>query len=370
MRWARAAFLLIGIGGFAACSERGELQFTPEGNAQATGATAVPMLVATNRTVGGVQTGFSAGRSDAMSFSEYELSVPPNHEPGQIEWPGNATPDPAKHFVTTDVTNFESEGAFVARINRRLRELPANSRRLVVFAHGYNNNFAESLYRTTQIQHDLSERSVTILFSWPSAGKGFAYLRDRDSVLYSRSDFADLLELVMRTNAREILISAHSVGSLLTMEMLGELVARHGRSGLSRISAVALMSPDIDIDVFHRQAEKIAPLPQPFIVFTSTRDKALRASARLSSDRERLGSVQNPERLDDLDVTLIDTTAFASTGNLNHLTAVTSPEVLAYLQEVSSVKDLLDGDISVNSGVVAGTVDYFQNATEVVLTAR
>jgi esterase/lipase superfamily enzyme len=366
----RATLFLIAFSVLASCSERGELEYSPEGNAEATGATLVPMLVATNRTAGGTRTGYSADRSGAMSYAEYQLSVPPDHEPGQIEWPGNATPDPARHFVTTDVLKLESEAAFVAQINHRLRKLPVKSRRLVVFAHGYNNNFAESLYRTVQIQNDLSERSVTVLFSWPSAGKGFAYLRDRDSVLYSRSDLADLLELAARTEAREVLISAHSVGSLLTMEALGEVVARRGRSGLSHVAAIALMSPDIDIDVFRRQVEKIAPLPQPFVVFTSTKDKALRFSAKLSSDQVRLGSLPDPIVLDDLDITFIDTTAFAESGDLNHLTAVTSPEVLAFLREIGNVKDLLDGDVAVNSGVAAGTVDYFQNATEVVLSAR
>ena len=127
------------------------------------------------------------------------------------------------------------------------------------------------------------------------------------------------------------------------------------------------MSPDIDVDVFRRQVEKIAPLPQPFIVFTSTRDKALRLSAKLSSDQVRLGSLPDPTVLDDLDITFIDTTAFAEQGDLNHLTAVTSPEVLAFLQEMGNTSVLLDGDVSTNSGVVAGTVENFQKATEIVL---
>ena len=224
----RLSVFLLSAAVLAACSERGELRYSPEGNAEATGAGIVPMLVATNRAASDTQTGYSSARAGSMSYSEYSLSIPPNHQPGQIEWPGNATPDPRKHFVTTGVAKFNSDAAFIAQINRQLRKLPSKNRRLVIFAHGYNNNFAESLYRTVQIQHDLSERSVTVLFSWPSAGKGFAYLRDRDSVLFSRSDYADLLELAARTETREILISAHSVGSLLTMEALGEVVARHG----------------------------------------------------------------------------------------------------------------------------------------------
>ena len=160
------------------------------------------------------------------------------------------------------------------------------------------------------------------------------------------------------------------MGSLLTMEALVEIVATRGHGGLSRFDAVALLSPDIDIDVFKQQARKIAPLPQPFLVFTSSRDKALRLSAKLSADQRRLGSVQDPAELDEFDITFIDTTAFAEAGDLNHLTAVTSPEVIAFLDEIGDINNLLDSDVAVNSGVMAGTVDYFQNATEVVLSAR
>jgi esterase/lipase superfamily enzyme len=200
----------------------------------------------------------------------------------------------------------------------------------VLFVHGYNVDNAEAVYRLAQIAHDYDAEQPVIAFSWPSAGNPRGYAYDRDSVVYSR----DMLEalLVALSARRDVLIVAHSMGSQLTMETLRQMAIGDNGAVLKRLSGVALISPDIDEDVFRRQASRIVPFPQPFLIAVSARDRVLNLAAFLTGKPSRLGSIDDPARLSGLPVRVVDLTGVAGGDRGGHLTAFTAPAAIRLLR--------------------------------------
>jgi esterase/lipase superfamily enzyme len=275
-------------------------------------------------------------------------------------------PDPLTDYVTTEALVYDGAPAFRSDLARALAAQPRRQREVTVFTHGFNNTFAEGLYRVAQMAHDLELNGVQVHYSWPSRGKSLAYVHDRDSALFARDGLERLLNEVAAAGADRILIVGHSMGAALTMETLRQMAIRGETRVRSRISGVLLLSPDIEVDVFRSQARSIGRLPQPFIVFTSERDKALALSARLTGMRqERLGNIKNVIRISDLEVTLIDVAAF-SVG-AGHFNVSESPALIKILSRIDDVDQAFGNDRSGKTGLLPGVVLTIQNVTKVVL---
>ncbi len=350
----------------AACGPRGTLTALPPG---VTPTTVRTVFVATTRTVDPDTGIYGGGRlRGSPNFARYDVSIPPDRELGEITWPREGgTPDPTKDFLTTNVVPYDGAPAFRAELARSLAALPASERDVTVFTHGFNNTFAEGLYRIAQMSNDLEFPGLTVHYSWPSVGKSLAYVRDRDSALFARDGFEQLLEEVAAAGAQRIVIVGHSMGGALTMETLRQMAIRGDTRVRPKIAGVLLLSPDLDIDVFHSQAESIGKLPQPFLIFTSRKDRALALAARLTGvRRERLGNLRDVSEVADLEVTVVDVAAF-STGS-GHLNVGNSPALIKILSRIGDVDAAFGADRSGQAGLLPGIFLTVQNATQIILT--
>lgn len=276
----------------------------------------------------GVQ--YGSGRAPETRFSRLDISIPPIHEAGQIEWPKDAAADPARHFALAEAASYRSARGFL----RGIDQAPGGREEAIVFVHGYNVNHAEAAYRVAQIAHDFDAQVPIVSFSWPSEGSPGGYVYDRDSVIYSRDALEGLLLDITR-GGRDVLLVAHSMGSQLVMETLRQM-SIGGRGGrLGDLAGVALISPDIDPEVFVRQARRITPFPEPFVLVTSSRDRVLGLSAWLSSQPRRLGAITSKDALGGLPVRIVDITAFTSLRAGGHDAAFTAPQAMAILRKLS-----------------------------------
>ncbi len=350
----------------AACTGRGQITLAP---ATVPGAEVHRIFVATGRAPVEGPARFGGGREAELHFAHFDVSVPPVHRPGRIEWP-DLTPDPARHFMTVDEAVYEP-GSFRRAIDAALAARAPGDRDVVVFVHGFNNTFAEGLYRQAQITHDFRNPGVVVNYSWPSAGSALGYVHDRDSSLVARDDLTTLFATLAHTQAQRIVLVAHSMGAFLAMESLRQMALEGRGPAWAKISPVILLAPDIDIDVFQAQARRIGTLPAPFLVFASPRDRALLLSARISGAQTRLGSVGTEEELAGLGVTVIDTSQVAGGDRFNHLAAVTSPAAIAVLSNLGGYQAALDAD-QYEAGVlpttVNTTVDLLRTTTRLVLS--
>jgi len=151
-------------------------------------------------------------------------------------------------------------------------------RRVVIFVHGFNTRFDDSVFRFAQIIHDSRADVAPILFSWPSRGSIFDYNFDRESTNFSRSDLVYVIRQAVRSrDVSEITIMAHSMGCWLAVEALRDISLQIGEIS-PKITAVILASPDLDIDVFRKQMTEIGPTRPQFTIFVSANDRALRLS--------------------------------------------------------------------------------------------
>jgi esterase/lipase superfamily enzyme len=356
---------LVCLVALAACAPRDRLVPVPAAAAAAAEAARERVLVATARAPDPGPGRFGAGRAEALSFAEYVISIPPVHAPGRIEWPG-ARPDPARHMLMLAETRHDMAG-FARALDAALAARQPGEREVAVFVHGFNQTFAEGLYRTAQLAHDLDLPAVALAYSWPSADNPLNYAYDRDSALAARDGLVRTIRAAAASRAERVVVVAHSMGALLTMEALRQMAIDGRGPARGRIGAVALFSPDIDVDLFRVQARAIVPLPQPFLIFTSRRDRALQLSARLTGQPARLGSLRSAEALADLDVTLIDTTGVGGGDPLNHFTAATSPAMLSVLSNLAAYSQAFNATQAGQQGLLPGTVTLFRNATQVVL---
>jgi esterase/lipase superfamily enzyme len=347
----------------SACAPRGTITLDPE--AAGVG-TIERVFVGSTRSTDPETGSFGRKRSEDEQFARYDISVPPEREPGSITFPRRGgKPDPRKHFLTTSQQMYASMGEFRADVARNLRALPRGKRDAVIYIHGFNNTFAEGLYRIAQLTHDLDMPGVTVHYSWPSAGTALGYVADRDSALFARDGLERLLDEVDEAGAERMLIVAHSMGSALTMEALRQIAIRGDTALKRKLSGVVLISPDIDVDLFRMQAKAYGPLPQPFLIFGSDRDTLLNLSARLTGQPERLGNLSDISRVADLKVTFLDTHAFRE--GAGHFDMGDNPALLQLLSRIVEVNAAFDADQRGRTGLLPGVVLTVQNATQIIL---
>ena len=289
------------------------------------GGSIVPILVVSSRNVNS-DGSLGSKRGESLAFGRYDVSVPPNRKAGNVKF-GTFRANARKHFATVSNELFPSEATFRSQLKAQFLSRRAGRRNAVVFVHGYNTGYEDGLFRFAQFYSDIGLNDVPVHYSWPSAEKLLRYGYDRDSMLFARDGFETTIRSVLAAGAERIVIVGHSMGTMLIMETLRELAIAGDAATRARIGGVILVSPDIDVDVFRSQARRIGTLPQPFVVFSSKRDRVLKFAANEIYGNTRVGALQLDGELSDLDVNVVDVTDY-SRGVLGHDTAITSPAFL------------------------------------------
>lgn len=342
-----------------ACTPRGEMSFAPA----AEGGIQQEVFVGTTRKREAVVGQFGVERSETVTFARFDLSIPPNREVGEINWPADGrAPNPATDFVVTDQTIYTDAPQFRGDMAGALR---ANGGEATIFVHGYNNNFSEGLYRIAQLSSDLDLPGVAVHYAWPSIAKPLGYVVDRDSALFARDGLAELIGQVKQAGATKIYLVAHSMGSHLSMEALRAIALTRDTGTMNRIAGVILISPDIDVDVFRSQAREIGVLPQPFVIFGSDKDRVLRLSGRLTGQRERLGTLQDLNRVADLKVTYLDVGAF--TEGSGHFEVGDSAALIRLFDRIGDVDRAFNRDAAGRTGLLPGLIITAQSASRIIL---
>lgn len=243
---------------------------------------------------------FSDERAAEMSYAAVTVSIPPDNarKIGEIQWPASVPGDPRRDFVTVSA-RYVDRTDLVTALSATAKQTGRN--RVLVFVHGFNNRFDDAVYRFAQIVHDSKAEGIPVLFTWPSRGelRLRAYTYDRESANYSRDAFEQLLAvLVANPNVKEINIVAHSMGNWVALEALRGMSIKTGKIG-SKIKHVMLVAPDVDVDVFRTQIQRMGAQRPRFSLFLSQDDKALELSKTIWGGVPRLGDIdpaQEPYR--------------------------------------------------------------------------
>jgi esterase/lipase superfamily enzyme len=264
----------------------------------AEGTSRVQVLAATTRQRSTADAGemFNGERAEGLSYAGITVSIPPDssRKIGEIQWPASLPGDPGRDFVTISA-DYLGKQEFSAAVSAAAK--PTGRRNVLVFVHGFNNRFDDAVYRFAQIVHDAKAPGIPVLFTWPSRGelKLRAYTYDRESANYSRDAFEQLLAmLAANPNVKDINIVAHSMGNWVALEALRGMSIRSGKIG-NKIKNVMLIAPDVDVDVFRTQIQRIGTSRPRFALFVSQDDKALSLSQSIWGGVQRLGDI-DPEQ--------------------------------------------------------------------------
>jgi esterase/lipase superfamily enzyme len=303
---------------------------------------------------------FTGERGLATAFADITVSIPEDskRKVGEVAWPKRLPADPETEFATLKAEEIDRETA-VARLNQAVKATPDRS--VLVFIHGFNNRFEDSVYRFAQIVHDSKVRSVPILATWPSRGSVLAYGYDRESTNYTRNALEELFQFLARDpDVKEVSILAHSMGNWLAIESLRQMAIRNGRLP-AKFKNIMLAAPDVDVDVFRSSiADMGAPRPQ-FTLFVSRDDRALAVSRRVWGDVSRLGSIdpeQEPYKaeLEQNEIAVIDLTKVKAGDKLHHDKFASSPEIVQLIgTRISGGQALTDNRIGLGDTIITMT---------------
>lgn len=309
-------------------------------------------------------------RSDRLDLLELTVSIPPDHQPGQLDF-GYANPDPSSEFTMAGRQILANMGELNRRVAGELADYKPNERDITVFVHGFNSTQAETAFRAAQLSNDIGIPGATIIYSWPSQGNPLGYAYDGDSVLFARDGLEQLLRNLRPGQSNRIVLVAHSMGSQLVMETLRQIEIKTPGWSKKTLGAVVLMSPDLDVEVFRSQMNRIDPPPEPFIVMVSRKDGVLNLSQRLrgTHNRGRLGNIASLEEVSDLPIQVVDTTDYADTAESGHFVAATSPAVLSILKSARQSAAAFDRETNPLQRILPGrlVIDHGSSATSVAL---
>ena len=260
----------------------------------AEGTSRVDMLVATTRQRATADAGemFNGERAENVSYANIVVSIPPDssREVGKIQWPTSLPGNPAHDFVTVSAGYIDKQ-EFSNAVSAAAK--PAGRRNVLIFVHGFNTRFDDAVYRFAQVVHDSKAVGIPVLFTWPSRGelKLRAYTYDRESANYSRGALEQLIEtLAANPNVKDINIVAHSMGNWVTLEALRNMAIRTGKIG-AKVRMVALVAPDVDVDVFRTEMQGMGKSRPRFLLFASQDDGALSFSKTVWGGVQRIGAI-------------------------------------------------------------------------------
>ncbi|WP_222341189.1 alpha/beta hydrolase [Rhizobium leguminosarum] len=315
----------------------------------------VDMLVATTRQPSGdPATLFNGERSTKPFMTDVAVSIPPKREAGTVQWPKQLPPNPATDFAVTRVKQIDTISEGRAWFRQHIQGGHA-----LVFIHGFNNKYEDSVFRLAQIVHDSGMQATPILFTWPSRAQLTGYEYDKESTNYSRTALEQSLRvLAADPDVKDITILAHSMGTWLAMESLRQMGIRDGRVN-AKIHNVILASPDIDIQVFAKQFVEMGDPKPKFTIFVSQDDRALAASSFITGNVSRLGAIDPSKepyrsRLEKAGITAIDLTKVKTEDSLHHGKFAESPEIVQLIgQRLMTGQTLTDSNVSLGQGVAA-----------------
>jgi len=354
----RYLFCVLSFVGLTACSAPVYAPVVPEAM-EAPAKTKV--FVATNRGTN-AEGHFDRTRSTKQTYLETIVSLPEDRKPGEPIKFSN-TPNIKKHYVVAGQRAFDNAEEFAKEIRRST----GSSDEVLVFVHGFYNTYANSLFRTAQIKQDMGNPSPIINFSWPSAGRALAYNYDSESVLYARDDLETLLRALERHGPENIVLVAHSRGTLLTTETLRQMEIKNPGWSRRNLDALVFIAPDEPLDVFHRALSRFDTLPQPFFILTTGKDKALRFSSRINGSNLRVGQITEASQLGDLPVVLIDVSNFSLSRNNNHSLFAESPALISLFRDQTTFETIVRTlDVGVPN-TLEQTVQVFGDAVSIEL---
>src|ERR1035438_3556665 len=218
-----------------------------------------PVWFATNRKELALQgesigIGFGGERNQTSSKGRATVTIPLADRPISItpnDWPRRRNPKKDLR-VLTPLTKFTTDEDFFADMWKEKRE------EALIFIHGFNNTFEESVKRAAQVGYDLGINGPTALFSWPSRGRLDDYMVDEATIEASERHIEEFISAVVATTQQPgfsqtpypVHVIAHSMGNRGFLRALQRISANVERRKTFKLGQIILAAADVDADLF------------------------------------------------------------------------------------------------------------------------
>lgn len=241
----------------------------------------VELFYATNRAPDADGGRYFGGARGDLSYGVTNVGIPPGHVMGRHEEPSllkfERSPDEEKHIKVLDVLTLTRED-FARRLSSAVEE--SRGAKLMVFVHGYNEEFPEVSRTVAQFAHDLKFEGPVVLFSWPSQGSLTGYTVDETNAEWAQADFVtSMTELLDKLPVQNIYLVGHSMGNRIIGRAVVTLASDRLESDMLLFREIMMIAPDIDAEVFRKDiAPRLARTGIHVTLYASSNDRALRAS--------------------------------------------------------------------------------------------
>lgn len=183
-------------------------------------------------------------------------------------------------------------------LEKRLADSP--KKEVVLFVHGFNNDFEYAAGTAAELWHFLGREHIMVLYTWP-AGRGGArgYTYDRESGEFTVYHLKRTIERLATTpGVEKVHLVAHSRGTDVLSTALRELVFEYrgterAHVPLLNIENLILAAPDLDQEVTLQRlaSDQLSEDIGDVTFYTFSGDKAIGMSAKLFGSKERMGRV-------------------------------------------------------------------------------
>jgi esterase/lipase superfamily enzyme len=191
-------------------------------------------------------------------------------------------PDDKLTFEHSEITQWSESKPFLAAIAKQ-KIGGESAKQALLYIHGFNNGFDETVNKAAQLVEDTGFRGVPIVFDWPAKETKIGldvvltYPMDRSAVDSSTEHLATLItQLVQLYGAGNVHVVAHSLGNRVFMNAMTILMHSGQPVGLGQ---VIMAAPDIDAQLFQSNVDKLlAGNAVGVTLYGSQKDKAMWAS--------------------------------------------------------------------------------------------
>jgi esterase/lipase superfamily enzyme len=186
------------------------------------------------------------------------------------------------YFLIHADHGYDQMGSMAEAIQTELARLQAGSgrpREIMIYIHGYKNDFTYAAHRAAQFTFDLGFRGVPVIFSWPSQDSFSRYGWDAIRIQRSQPFIRALIgAIVDEIRPDRLHIITHSMGSRATLASLVDLARDHPNLN-QQVTSLTLLAPDLDQLVFERLAlPELSRVAGRIFLFTNRHDRPLAVS--------------------------------------------------------------------------------------------